>query len=547
MNQPAMSETVATRRSRVPTRPLGVGDPETLGPYRLLGILGAGGMGCVYLGRDSGGHTVAVKVVRPDLAGDNTFRTRFRREVAAARRVAGPHTVPVYDADVDGPRPWLATGYVSGPSLTDAIEGFGPLPEPSLIALAAGLARALIDVHATGMVHRDLKPSNVLMAQDGPRVIDFGIARATADETALTTTGKIIGSPGYMSPEQITGGVAGPPGDVFALGGVLVYAATGVAPFGTGDTISMLWRVINEEARLDGVPESLRGPAAACLAKDPDDRPTPAQIARQLAALHPPGPDRWLPAPILAEIHRRAAELADLEAATPHRSAPVRTAVSTGPVSGEQRTATSSVPQIERPHTRAMPRLRRGRRPLIIGGVAVLALLGAGAIGVAVTDSGSGGHTGQAAVATADPAPKNPGAEHPGTAHPGTAAGGSPGAAAGAPLPAIYVGTWKGSATDGAGAFDVVVTLQSGKVGQEIGTAVTTGRAKQGTCSRKQILTFAGPARITLRNKPVENGLPGKTCARLGVITTLERNSDGTLTYTNGLVTNMTGILHRGN
>ncbi|WP_153411249.1 serine/threonine-protein kinase [Nocardia macrotermitis] len=535
-----MGETAAARRSIVPTRPLGAGDPETVGPYRLLGFLGAGGMGRVYLGCDSGGRSVAVKVVRPDLAGDKTFRTRFRREVAAARRVAGPHTVPVYDADIDGPQPWLATGYVSGPSLTDAVETFGPLPEPSLLALGVGLARALLDVHATGMVHRDLKPSNVLLAQDGPRVIDFGIARIAQDETALTTTGKIIGSPGYMSPEQISGGVTGPPGDVFALGGVLVYAATGVAPFGTGDTISMLWRVMQEEPGLDGVPERLRGIVAACLAKDPRDRPTPAQLERQLAGLCPPATERWLPASILAEIRRRTVELAELEAAPA-----VRTAVATSPLPGERATATSSAPGIDASPSHPTS-VRRHRRPVVLAGVAVVALLAAGVLGVVVANGVSGRGTGHAAVATTNPSVANSGGEQPSTTHPGTATSGRPASAVDS-LPAAYVGTWKGSATDGSGTFDVVLTLQSGKAGQDIGTAVTTGRAKQGMCTRREALVFAGPTRVTLRTKPAENGpAQGRACGRMGVVTTLERNSDGTLTYTNGLNTDMTGILHRG-
>ncbi len=430
-------ETVVPRQWHIPTRPLGVGDPEILGPYRLLGILGAGGMGCVYLGRDDAGHIVAVKVVRPDLADDKTFRARFRREVAAARRVAGPHTVPVFDADVDGPYPWLATGYVSGPSLTDAVEEFGPLPEPSLIALAAGLARALTDVHATGMVHRDLKPSNVLLAAEGPRVIDFGIARASQEETALTTAGMIIGSPGYMSPEQITSGAAGAPGDVFALGGVLVYAATGVGPFGTGDTISMLWRVTQKQPQLDGVPAVLRALVEACLAKDPETRPTPMEIGRHLAALNPPSADRWLPAPILTEIDHRTADLLELQTSVPTRraaptpqatAAPVRTAAGSMP-SGEQATASSSVPGAassfprtssfpgdRRPHTGGTAVLRRNKRPLIIGGVVAVILVAAAAIGIAV--AGSGGTSRQAAVNT----PVTTGSAAPG-------ATGSPGAA----------------------------------------------------------------------------------------------------------------------
>ena len=209
------------------------GDPRTIGPYRLTGRLGQGGMGEVFLGVSPGGRPVAVKAIRAELTADPQFRARFRQEVAAARRVSGVFTAAVVDADIDGPVAWLATSYVQGPSLEEAVDSHGPLPEASLLALAAGLAESLTAIHSAGVVHRDLKPSNVLLAQDGPRVIDFGISRA-AESTALTRTGLVIGSPGFMSPEQATGGETGQPTDIFSLGAVLAFAATGEGPFGKG-------------------------------------------------------------------------------------------------------------------------------------------------------------------------------------------------------------------------------------------------------------------------------------------------------------------------
>ena len=191
---------------------LRAGDPRSAGRFRLLGRLGAGGMGQVFLGRSAGGRLVAVKVIRPELAGDPGFRARFAREVAAAQKVSGLFTALVVDADADGPMPWLATAYVAGPSLAEAVEAHGPLPEASVLTLAAGLAEGLEAIHAAGVVHRDLKPSNVLLADDGPRVIDFGISRA-AEASALTQSGTVMGSPGYMSPEQAEGREVGPPGD----------------------------------------------------------------------------------------------------------------------------------------------------------------------------------------------------------------------------------------------------------------------------------------------------------------------------------------------
>src|ERR1019366_4678226 len=208
------------------------GDPRKVGPYWLVGRLGSGGMGRVFLARSPGGRQVAVKVVRAELAEQADFRIRFAREVAAARTVSGLFTAPVVDADLDGPVPWLATAYVAGPSLADAVTNHGPLPVTSVLALAAGLAEGLGAIHAAGIVHRDLKPSNVLLAEDGPRIIDFGISRA-AQASMLTGTGLVVGSPGFMSPEQAEGGDIGLPSDVFSLGAVLTFAATGEGPFGT--------------------------------------------------------------------------------------------------------------------------------------------------------------------------------------------------------------------------------------------------------------------------------------------------------------------------
>jgi eukaryotic-like serine/threonine-protein kinase len=268
------------------------GDPQVIGPYRMVGRLGQGGMGQVFLGVSPGGRPVAVKAIRPELASDPQFRIRFAREVAAARTVSGVFTAMVVGADVDGPIAWLATAYVPGPSLAEAITEHGPLPEASLLALAAGLAEALAAIHAAGVTHRDLKPSNVLLAEDGPRVIDFGISRA-AESTTLTQTGLTIGSPGFMSPEQAIGTEVGPPSDIFSLGTVLAFAATGKGPFGGGTTASLLYRVVHETPDLDGVPAAVRPLIERCLIKDPAQRPTAAALLDAVGALQPTG--NWLP------------------------------------------------------------------------------------------------------------------------------------------------------------------------------------------------------------------------------------------------------------
>ena len=268
-------------------------DPQLIGPYRLRGRLGAGGMGQVYLGLSPGGRAAAVKVIRADLAQDPEFRTRFRREITVARKVSGSFTAPVIDADVDGPVPWLATAYVEGPSLADAVSQHGPLPPRSVLTLAAGLAEALNAIHAAGVVHRDLKPGNVLLAEDGPRVIDFGISRAV-EASALTHTGFVVGSPGFMSPEQAEGRLVGPASDIFSLGAVLAFAATGQGPFGTGSTPALVYRVVHSLPNLNHLPAEVRPLVERCLAKDPARRPTAAQL---LAGAAYPATG-WLPEPV---------------------------------------------------------------------------------------------------------------------------------------------------------------------------------------------------------------------------------------------------------
>ncbi|MFF0431429.1 protein kinase [Streptomyces sp. NPDC004327] len=276
-------------------KPLEAGDPASVGDgrYRLVGRLGQGGMGVVYLGRSRSGRAVAVKVVRPELGTDPDFRRRFAREVAAARQVGGFHTAPVVDADPDGQPAWLVTAYVPGPTLRSVLDRVGALPADSLTVLAAGLAEALESIHRAGVVHRDLKPANIIAAEDGPRVIDFGIARALDGTSALTRTGLQVGTPGYLAPEQLTGGTITPAVDMFALGVVLCQAAGG-APFGDGSSASALYRVVHEEPELTAVPIALRGLVAACLAKDPEHRPTPTTLLDALTV-----PQRadggWLP------------------------------------------------------------------------------------------------------------------------------------------------------------------------------------------------------------------------------------------------------------
>ncbi|MER6256668.1 protein kinase [Streptomyces sp. NPDC001584] len=257
--------------------PLRADDPSTVAGYRIAARLGAGGMGRVYLSHTRGGRPVALKVVRPELAEDPAFRRRFRREVEAARRVRGAYTAELIDADADATPPWLATLYVPGPSLSQAVARRGPLPVPAVLWLMAGTAEALQAIHGAGIVHRDLKPSNVLLAADGPRVIDFGISLAS-DTTAHTATGATIGTPQYMSPEQASADEVTAASDVFALGQTAAFAALGEPLYGTGPSATVLYRIVHSEPDLSRLPQELRPLIARCLATDPQERATPTEI-----------------------------------------------------------------------------------------------------------------------------------------------------------------------------------------------------------------------------------------------------------------------------
>ncbi|MHB9752959.1 serine/threonine-protein kinase [Streptomyces sp. BYX5S] len=316
---------------------------QSIGAYRLLGRLGAGGMGEVYLARSERGRTVAVKVVRQELAEQEEFRNRFRQEVEAARRVGGAWTAPVLDADTDAEIPWVATGYVAGPSLQQVVShDYGALPERSVRILAGGLAHALKDIHAAGIVHRDLKPSNVLITIDGPRVIDFGIARAleTLTDGGFTRTGALVGSPGFMAPEQVRGDRITPACDVFCLGSVLAYAASGRLPFRTSSSgvHALMYRIAEEPPELGDLPEGLQDLVRDCLHKQPEARPTLDDLLRLTRADDTLGDggrtrDPWLPGALVAQLGRHAVKLLDTE--NPERTTVEPAAPPAGPAATE--------------------------------------------------------------------------------------------------------------------------------------------------------------------------------------------------------------------
>ncbi|MGV4927026.1 serine/threonine-protein kinase (plasmid) [Streptomyces sp. BHT-5-2] len=358
-------------------------DPHTVGPFRILARLGGGGMGTVYLARSAAGRTVAVKTLHTRLAGDATLRTRFRLEADAARVIGSEHGAAVVDADPQAPTPWLATEYVLGPPLDMAVETGGPLPEPAVRALGASLAAGLEQLHRSEVVHRDLKPSNVLMTARGPRIIDFGIARAFGDEH-LTNVGSAVGTPAFMSPEQAAGLEHAAAGDVFALAGVLVFAATGVGPFGGGAPTDLLYRVRFGEPELGRVPVALRPLLTRCLAKDPAQRPSTTELRTALGgAGHAPadrgGFAELLPDAVLREISRRSDEVWH---EPPHRLPP--------PAPAEPpRTEPAAAPGVSR------------RRLLTVAGGALLGggLLGGGGWALfAGSDDGGGGTTKKDAV-----------------------------------------------------------------------------------------------------------------------------------------------------
>jgi serine/threonine protein kinase len=275
-------------------KPLNTGEPTGVGRYRVFAALGEGGMGRVLLGVSADGRLVAIKQVHPGFAHDPGFRERFRREVATSRLVSGAYTAPVMDADPHAPTPWLASVFVPGPSLAEAVAAGGPLPPMAIRYLAAGLALALGDIHRAGLIHRDLKPSNVILTGDGPRVIDFGIARAAEGDSELTHTGAVIGSPGFMSPEQAEGKPLTPASDMFAFGALLVMAASGTSPFTGTSTPHTLYNVVHVQPDLRRLAPEVRQIAEPCLAKNPADRPSPAWVLERLGPI-PPTTSPWPP------------------------------------------------------------------------------------------------------------------------------------------------------------------------------------------------------------------------------------------------------------
>ncbi|WP_079174824.1 serine/threonine-protein kinase [Streptomyces malaysiense] len=289
-------------------------DPRVVGSFRLHRRLGAGGMGVVYLGSDRKGQRVALKVIRPDLAEDQEFRSRFAREVSAARRIRGGCTARLVAADLEADRPWFATQYVPGPSLHDRVADEGALLAADAAAIGAALSEGLVAVHEAGVVHRDLKPSNILLSPKGPRIIDFGIAWSTGAST-LTHVGTAVGSPGFLAPEQVRGAAVTPATDVFSLGATLAYASTGDSPFGHGSSEVMLYRVVHEEPHLHGVPDALAPLIRACLAKNPEDRPSTLQLSlrlKEIAAREAQGlTEVRPPSPRAAEADRPTGRLVD--------------------------------------------------------------------------------------------------------------------------------------------------------------------------------------------------------------------------------------------
>ncbi|WP_431954767.1 protein kinase domain-containing protein [Actinacidiphila sp. bgisy167] len=368
------------------TQRLTADDPDEIGGHRLLARLGAGGMGVVYLARTAGGALVALKTIRAEHAADPAFRTRFRREVTAVRGLTGPWLVPIVAADTEAIEPWLATQFVPGPSLVETVDGFGALPVATVRTLGSRLADALTAVHAAGVVHRDVKPGNILLALDGPRLIDFGIAHA-AGATALTAPDAVMGTPGFLAPEQAQAraGEVGPPSDVFSLGCVLAYTASGRRPFGTGYAAGVLFRTVHEEPDLADVPGELQALIRGCLAKDPTRRPTAVEAAAALrdprALLARETPDapkvHWLPPAVLRVVAERSARALDVP--TPQRPSWHRT--------GDDPAAdpTPPHPKDARPPTR--------RRVLLMGSAAAsVVAVGGGA--TAYLAAGRGGTDG---------------------------------------------------------------------------------------------------------------------------------------------------------
>ncbi|WP_030588583.1 serine/threonine-protein kinase [Streptomyces anulatus] len=553
---------------------LGSDDPHRIGAYRLLGRLGEGGMGQVFLARSDRGRTVALKLVRRELAEQPEFRARFRQEVRAAHRVGGAWTAPVLDSDTEAPVPWVATGYVAGPSLQRIVSGhpgapvtasgaYGPLPPRSVRFLGSGLAHALQHIHGAGLIHRDLKPSNVLMTIDGPRVIDFGIARAleSVPDGDLTRTGALVGSPGFMAPEQVRGERVTTACDVFCLGAVLAYAASGRLPFGTaqsGGVHALMFRIAQEVPDLTGVPEELADVVGDCLAKDPAARPGTGEILARLGEAEADEP--WLPGTLIAQLGRHAVELLDAEdpedprdPQAPHhpqapRSAPAAQSSPIPPAPAPIPPAAPAAPTqtAPSPHPYARPHPYAQHRPPY-GPTAEQPLppayfaptpppparerRSAGAtaalIAVAVVvATGAGGSVyafmnGDGTGKTASPGPSS-----------SAGAGGGQQGGTGA-VPEDFLGTWSGSIPGAQGPSSRTLTIRQGDVGDQVLALTAEGPLASGStyhCEFTAPLSDrpAGDGPVRIGPSTVSSGRPLSSCTP-GKPTELTLLPDGSL------------------
>ncbi|MFF9013515.1 serine/threonine-protein kinase [Streptomyces sp. NPDC014870] len=465
--------------------PLNAEDPVSIGPFRLLGRLGAGGMGRVFLARSSGGRTVAVKVVHAELAAQDEFRRRFAREVAALERVGGTGTTPVLGSDTTAQAPWVAVGYVPGPSLRTVVgEEFGPLPPATVRTLAAGVARALTHVHSAGLVHRDLKPGNVLLTVDGPRLIDFGIARAveTVTDGGLTSTGALVGSPGFMSPEQVRGEKLTPASDIFCLGSLLVYAATGRSPFGTADSgvHATMFRIAHDEPDLTDLPAELTGLVRACLAKDPARRPSAEELVETIAVADP-----WLPADVLARLGRHAARILEAET-TP--------------------TATAAAPGDDTPvPAPSSPKTSRRRTALLAATTALVVAAAAGLTyafwpdGGPGADGGKNGAGGETVSVTPSPA---------------------------GIVPAAFLGAWEGVLRGSADSPRDAARIEISQGAAGAKAAVYTRASEEQMCMGRSRLVSADEDKVVLGESDVTTSVPSQRCTPLAHQTLTLRSPD---------------------
>ncbi|MER7592981.1 serine/threonine-protein kinase [Streptomyces hydrogenans] len=508
--------------------PLNAEDPVGIGPFRLIGRLGVGGMGRVFLARSAGGRTVAVKVVHAELAAQDEFRRRFAREVEALERVGGTGTAPVLGSDTTAASPWVAIGYVPGPSLRTVVgDEYGPLPPATVRALGAGLGKALDHIHRAGLVHRDLKPSNVLLTVDGPRIIDFGIARAvdTVTDGGLTSTGAVVGSPGFMSPEQVRGEKVGPASDVFCLGSVLAYAATGRSPFGTSDSgvHALMFRIANDDPDLTDVAPALTGLIRACLAKDPAARPTAAEIAETL-----PVADPWLPADVLARLGRHAARILEAEG-TDDTGGPAYEPAGPGgtayappgadraagdPTPGPSATGGTAAPA---PAPAPEPPRARSRRRVLTAALATAAVAAAAGVGYAFWPLGGSGTPG------GDGKPA------------GSSSAGSSSAAsrpAGA-VPAAFLGAWEGvlQGTPEHPRETVRIELSQGPAGSKAAVYTHVGDGR--LCMGRSRLVSADEDKVVLGESTVTTSVPAQRCMA-AAHQTLTLRSPEVLEWTSG-------------